>query len=201
MVAHKKNFYDIVAKPTTVRSQSGYVNDINANVWELRGRPLNFEMLADAVTEGFLEETKRQFATVLNAQGYADRTHVVLFRALKDCVHFAFRRTRQKVNTLTSAMIEEWRDEASAVHYPYFLKLFITAVRARSSSAFPNVTSKVLRTLTQPDADVLNVLTLDPKQGPWLEREVLDQDRAIEHAYTSGAWHVERTTIVQGESW
>lgn len=197
MVAQKKNFYDIVAKPTTVRSQSGYVNDVDADVWELRGRPLNFEMLTDAVTERFLEEIKRYFAIMLNAQGHADRTFVVFFRALKDCVHFTFRGTQQKVDALTSAMIKEWRDETMGAHYPYFLKLFITAVRARDSKAFPMVTGKVLRTLKQPDADVLHVLSLDPQQGPWLEREVLDQDRAIDHAYTSGAWHVERFVFVQ----
>ncbi|GAA6201727.1 hypothetical protein NBRC116599_29530 [Aquicoccus sp. SU-CL01552] len=197
MVAQGKSFYEIVAKPTTIRSQSGYVNDVDADVWELRGKQINYGLLADAVKEGFLEEIKRQFATVLNSQTLSDSSVRNYFTALKDCLHFAFRGTGQKVGTLTSTMIEEWRDEALGVDYPYMLKLFISAVRARDPKAFPNVTNKVLKTLKKPEADVQHVLTLDSKKGPWLEREVLDQDCAIEEAYTSGAWHVEKFVFVQ----
>lgn len=197
MVVQKKNFFDIVSKPTTFRSQSGYINDVDADVWELRGRPINYGLLADAVTEDFLEEIKRHSAVVLNAQGHSDSSFRSYFGALKDCLHFAFRGTGRKVDTLTSAMIDEWRDEASGATYPYQLKLFITAVRARDPKAFPSVTDKVLKTLKGRNVDDVYVLTLDPKNGPWLEREVLDQDRAIEQVYTSGAWHVEKFVVVQ----
>lgn len=89
MVAHKKRFFDVVAHHTTVRSQSGYINEVDSVIWELRGRQIDYGLLADAVA------------------------HPV----------------------------------------------------AR------------------------------PEKG--LEREVLDQDRAIEQAYTSGAWHVEKYVLVQ----
>ncbi|MFZ7091640.1 hypothetical protein [Primorskyibacter sp. 2E233] len=197
MVANKKSFFDVVARPTTVQSQSGYVNQVESDIWELRGRQIDYGLLADAVTEGFLKEIKHQFATVMQTHKHADSSFQAFFIALKDCIHFSFRGTGVKVNALSSAMISEWRDEASGRGYPYTLKSLIIAVRAREPKAFPNVTNKVMRTLKRPQKEVQHILSLDPKKGPWLEREVLDQDRAIEQAYTSGAWHVEKYVLVQ----
>lgn len=197
MAELKKNFFDTVARPTTVRSQSGYINDVDATVWELRGRQLNYGLIADTVTEGFLTEIKSQFASVISTQAHADSSFATFFSALKDCIHYAFRGTGVKVDTLRSAVIEEWRNDASSQSYPYALKSFITAVRARDPKAFPDVTDKVMRALKKPRVEVQHILSLDPKKGPWLEREVLDQDRAIEEAYTSGAWHVEKFVLVQ----
>lgn len=198
MVAHKQKFHDIVAKPTTSRSQSGYVNFVDADIWELRGRQINFNQLADAVTVRFLKEIKSQFAFLLNAQRHADSTLRAYFAALKDCLHFAFRGTGRKVDALTSAMVVEWCEEiAVVVDYPYFLKLFVIGVRHNDPKAFPLVTNKTLNALTKPKTDVQDVLSLDPKKGPWLEQEVLDQDLAIEQAYTSGTWHAERYIFIQ----
>lgn len=197
MATQEKNFFDIVAKPTTVRSQSGYINNVDSEIWELRARRINYRLIADAVTEGFLEEIKGHFATIVNTQGHSDSTVRIYFSALKDCLSYAFRGTGKKANTLTSPMIEEWRDDVLAIDYPYILKLFITAARTRNPQAFPNVNKKVIRTLNKPKAEVMHVLSLDPQKGPWLEQEVLDQDRAIERAYTSGAWQVEKFVFVQ----
>lgn len=197
MPAQKTNFYDIVARPSTVRSQSGYVSEVNSAVWELRGSQIDYRLLTDVVTERFLEEIKHHLATVTNAQSHADATIRAFFNALKDCVHFSFRGTGEKVNTLTNAIIEGWRKDASGATYPYFLRLFLNAIRSRDPGAFPSVTDKVLNALRKPDSEIEHILSLDPKQGPWLEREVLDQDIAIEAAYTNGAWHVERYVLVQ----
>jgi len=197
MDSNRTTFFEIVARPTTVRSQSGYVNDVDADLWELRGRPIDFGLLSDAVTAGFLKEIKHHFAIAMNVQAHADASFRSYFSALKDCIHYTFRGTGRKVDNLTSGMISEWLDETSAASYPYFLKLLITVVRARDPSAYPNVSDKVLKTLRKPKADVQHVLSLDPQRGPWLEQELLDQDRAIEEAYTSGAWHVEKFVLVQ----
>ena len=197
MPVQKKNFYDVVARPAVVRSQSGYTSDVDAGIWELRGTRIDYRLLADAVTELILQEIKHRFSDVINTQLYADASIQSFFTALKDCIHFSFRGTGQRVNALTDALLEEWIAEPTGHQYPYNLKLFINASRAREPRAFPDVTDKVLKRIKKPDAEVEHVLSLDPGQGPWLEREVLDQDKAIEAAYTSGAWHVERYVLVQ----
>lgn len=197
MPARKKNFYDVVARPTIVRSQSGYINKVESDTWELHKRQIDYGLLADAVTHSFLQEIKHCFADLINTQLYGDDYIRSFFIALKDCIHFSFRGTGQKISALTDAMIEDWSAESSGTTYPYNVKLLINASRARDPRAFPYVAGKTLKKLKKPDSDVVNVLSLDPRQGPWLEREVLDQDKAIEAAYTSGAWHVERYVMVQ----
>lgn len=197
MPVQKKNFYDVVARPTIVRSQAGYVNKVDSSIWELRQSRIDYGLLTDEVTELFLEEIKHHFATVINTQLLADTSMQAFFIALKDCIHFSFRGTGLRVSALSNAMIEEWAADPSAADYPNFLRLFINALRARDPRAFPGVTDKYLKKLKRPDSDVRHVLALDPRQGPWLEREVLDQDTAIEAAYTTGAWHVERYVLVQ----
>lgn len=197
MPAQKKNFYDVVARPTVVRSQSGYANDVDSSIWQMRGSRIDYGLLADAVTEPFLQEIKHCFAEVINTQLYADGSIRVFFNALKNCIHFSFRGTGHRVNALTDVLLQDWSAELTGHQHPYNLKLFINACRARDLQTFPEVTDKVLKRLKKTDAEVENILALDPRQGPWLEREVLDQDKAIEAAYTSGAWHVERYVLVQ----
>lgn len=197
MAVQKENFFDVVAKLTTFQSQSGHINKLDAKRWVLRDQSINFDLLVDATTKDFLDELKHKCAMLINAQSHADGSICAFFLALKDCIHFAYRGTGEQAGALTSDMIIQWRNEASSASYPEMLKHFILAVRCHDPQAFPKVAIKVLKGLRNRAADVKQVLTLDPKTGPWLECEVLDQDRALEHAFTSGSWHVEKFVFVQ----
>ena len=194
---NNQKFFDIVARQKVVRSRSGYVNDADAERWRLHGRAIDFGDLSDSVTPDFQAFIKQTFADLVNAKQSDDGTISTWFIALKDLLHFVWRSTGDPVDGLTDAMIDAWRVEASGKNYPGFLKVFMINSRKRNKSAFSKVSDDILKKLKKTPADIEHILALDPHKGPWLEKEILDQDLAIEKAYTSGVWHVEKYVLVQ----
>lgn len=188
--------YDLVEQARQIESKSGYWNNFNAETWRLHGSSLDVASLNEVATPEFVGRIRQIFGDLVGARQYDDNTIALWFHALRDCLHFRLRRTGTKASDLLDANVDAWREEPSGVSYPPKLKSLIQNARKQDKDAFPGISEAILKRLKVPP-QVEHVINLDPDKGPWVEAEVTAQDVAIEDAYTTGVWHVEKFVLVQ----
>lgn len=197
MAAFKAEFKALVQTQRTVKSQSGYSFNIQEDIWILHGKNLNFELLAQDTTAGFLVLLKTYIAKIVEDKKVSDGTVSSYFTALRAMLHWAHTETGQLVADIDDKLLKAWLESEPGVRYPLSLKTFIQKAQKKNRGALPNTSNEILKTIKAVQSEYLDVLTLDPDNGPWLEVEVLAQDIALEKAYTSGDLSDEKYLIAQ----
>lgn len=179
-----------------MKSQSGYSFNIHEDVWSLHGGYLRFNVLAKYAAPKFVEVLKTILANITDDKKVSDASVLGYYRALANVLEYAHDRAGKPVADIDDEVLKGWI-ETNPGRYQFVLKTFLLKVQKKNKDAFPNVSGEFLKKIRATKSEYLDVLTLDPDKGPWLEAEVLAQDAALERAYTSGEMPEEKYLIAQ----
>ena len=193
----KSDFHALVEAQRKIVSSSGYSFDLADDVWSLHGKDLNFNRLEEFATCEFVASLKSIFAKIIEDKKVGDGTVANYYSSLLNLLTYAYDASNRPTEDISDEVLKGWVTSSSISSYLASIKAFIQKAQKKDPEAFPNISAEALSKIHVVQSEYIDVLTLDPKKGPWLESEVLAQDAALERAYTAGDLPAEKYLIAQ----
>lgn len=188
----------LVKQYRTLRSSQGYTFDYRDDVWRLKNGQIKFDTFLEHATPDFVDRLKDIFAQIINDKTVSDGSVKNYYQTLLHILRFKHEESDELVDDINDTTLKSWVQSKPPASYHGALKAFIQKAQKKNRKHFfPDVNDAALKKLVGGQGKAyLDVLTLDPDKGPWLEFEVSLQDAALEKAYIEGM-HVEKYLVVQ----